>query len=316
MLTAFTTTLTPMLTMFFCILIGYLLNKKKLLPENADSALSKLEIYVLLPALNASTFMNYCTVESLRKYGKYLLFSLVLVIVAIIIAFLLSKLFATKDEYLNKIYRYTFAFSNFGFLGNAIVPMILGEEHLYTYLLFTMPATFFCFTWGVSTLIPKGKNQGNILKNLLNPSIIAIIVGIFLGITGINAFIPQFIKTSLSNLTGCMGPIAMVLTGFVTAKFNLVELLKKKTVYLVTFIRLVVIPLIFIFALYLLKADALIIKLCLFNYATACGLNTVVYPTAYGSDASTGASLALISHIFVVITIPLLYALTVVLTGA
>ena len=41
-----------MLMMFTCITIGYLLNKLKLLPENADAVLAKLETYVLLPAFS------------------------------------------------------------------------------------------------------------------------------------------------------------------------------------------------------------------------------------------------------------------------
>jgi predicted permease len=43
------------------------------------------------------------------------------------------------------------------------------------------------------------------------------------------------------------------------------------------------------------------------------GLNTVVFPEAYGGDAKTGAGMAMISHSLCVITIPLLYALVAIL---
>ena len=68
-------------------------------------------------------------------------------------------------------------------------------------------------------------------------------------------------------------------------------------------------PVAFLAVLVLLGIDALIIKMCLFAYATPLGLNTVVFPTAYNKDASTGASMALISHTLCVVTIPLMYAL-------
>ncbi len=308
MFIVFKSTVTPMLMMFLCIIIGYVLNKLKLLPENADAVLAKIETYVLVPALNISTFMNYCTVESLVSYRSFVIVSAVLIAVAIGLSYPLSKIFS-KDSYQRNVYKYALAFGNFGFLGNAIVPIILGEEFLYPYLLFTLPLSALCYVWGMSILIPKGTKKNNVFKNLLNPCVISIGIGVVLGLFGIQSFVPSFVKLSLSNLSSCMGPIAMVLTGFVAAKYNVGDLLKKPFVYLATLFRLIVLPALFLAALYLLKVDDLIVTMCLFAFATPLGLNTVVFPTAYGKEASTGASMALISHTLSVITIPLLYSI-------
>lgn len=302
----FQSTITPMLTMFTCIMIGYVLNKLKLLPENADTVLAKTETYVLVPALNISTFMNYCTVESLASYRSFLGASVILIAVAIGIACALSGIFS-KDSYQRNIYKYALTFGNFGFLGNAIVPIILGEEFLYPYLLFTLPLNAMCYIWGLSLLVPAG-NQNNVFRNLLNPCVISIGIGAVLGLTGVQPVIPAFVKLSLSNLSACMGPIAMILTGFVAAKYRIGDLLRKPFVYLATLFRLIILPVAFLAALILLRVDELIIKMCLFAYATPLGMNTVVFPTAYNKDASTGASMALISHTLCVITIPLLYS--------
>lgn len=302
----FRSTITPMLMMFTCIMIGYVLNKLKLLPENADTVLAKTETYVLVPALNISTFMNYCTVESLTFYGSFLMASVILIAAAITIARPLSGLFS-KDSYQRNIYKYALTFGNFGFLGNAIVPIILGEEFLYPYLLFTLPLNAMCYIWGLSLLVPAG-NENNIFRNLLNPCVISIGIGAVLGLTGAQPVIPSFIKLALSNLSSCMGPIAMILTGFVAAKYRIGELLSKPFVYLATLFRLILLPVAFLAALLLLKTKPLIIQMCLFAYATPLGMNTVVFPTAYNKDASTGASMALISHTLCVLTIPLLYS--------
>ena len=313
MLMVFQSTITPMLTMFTCIVIGYVLNKLKLLPENADTVLAKTETYVLVPALNISTFMNYCTVESLSSYRPFLTVSVILITVAISIAIPLSGMF-TKDSYQRNIYKYALTFGNFGFLGNAIVPIILGEEFLYPYLLFTLPLNAMCYIWGLSLLVPAG-NSNNIFKNLLNPCVISIGIGAVLGLTGMQPVIPSFAKLTLSNLSACMGPIAMILTGFVAAKYRIGDLLNKPFVYLATLFRLILLPVAFLAVLVLLGIDALIIKMCLFAYATPLGLNTVVFPTAYNKDASTGASMALISHTLCVVTIPLLYTVLTYILG-
>jgi predicted permease len=314
MLELFKSSVTPMLMMFTCIIIGYVLNRLKLLPENADTVLAKLENYVLVPALNISTFMNYCTVESLVSYRSYVAVSTVLVVVAVAVSYPLSRLFS-KDDYERNIYKYALTFGNFGFLGNAIVPIILGEEFLYPYMLFTLPISAVCYTWGLSALTPKESGKTSVFKNLLNPCVLSIFIGMILGLFKIQPFIPTFLNLSLGKLSNCMGPIAMVLTGFVAAKFNFASLLKKTKVYFATLLRLAVLPTIFLILLYLLKIDDLVIKMCLFAFATPLGLNTVVFPTAYGKDASTGASMALISHTLAVVTIPLLYsALNLVLS--
>lgn len=313
MLMVFQSTITPMLTMFTCIVIGYVLNKLKLLPENADTVLAKTETYVLVPALNISTFMNYCTVESLSSYRPFLTVSVILITVAISIAIPLSGMF-TKDSYQRNIYKYALTFGNFGFLGNAIVPIILGEEFLYPYLLFTLPLNAMCYIWGLSLLVPAG-NSNNIFRNLLNPCVISIGIGAVLGLTGMQPVIPSFAKLTLSNLSACMGPIAMILTGFVAAKYRIGDLLNKPFVYLATLFRLILLPVAFLAVLVLLGIDALIIKMCLFAYATPLGLNTVVFPTAYNKDASTGASMALISHTLCVVTIPLLYTVLTYILG-
>lgn len=302
-----------MLTMFTCIVIGYVLNKLKLLPENADTVLAKTETYVLVPALNISTFMNYCTVESLSAYRPFLTVSVILITVAISIAIPLSGMF-TKDSYQRNIYKYALTFGNFGFLGNAIVPIILGEEFLYPYLLFTLPLNAMCYIWGLSLLVPAG-NSNNIFRNLLNPCVISIGIGAVLGLTGMQPVIPSFAKLTLSNLSACMGPIAMILTGFVAAKYRIGDLINKPFVYLATLFRLILLPVAFLAVLVLLGIDALIIKMCLFAYATPLGLNTVVFPTAYNKDASTGASMALISHTLCVVTIPLLYTVLTYILG-
>lgn len=307
MLIVFKSTISPMLIMFFCIVIGYILNKLKLLPDNADAVLSRVETYVLVPALNISTFMNYCNVESLSSHKFYIIASTILTAVAIFIAYPLSRLFS-KETYQRNIYKYALTFGNFGFLGNAIVPAILGEETLYSYLLFTLPLMAMCYAWGMNVLIPNENSKSNPFKNLLNPCVISIPIGAVMGLLNIQAFVPSFIKLSLSNLSSCMGPIAMLLTGFVVAKFSFLKLIKKPYVYLATLFRLVILPILFIAVLLFFKVDKQIIIMTLFAFATPLGLNTVVFPSAYGGDASTGASMALISHTLCIITIPLLFA--------
>ena len=74
-------------------------------------------------------------------------------------------------------------------------------------------------------------------------------------------------------------------------------------------IVLIFLAVVILIVLIVCGADKYILSLALFAYATPLGLNTVVFPAAYGVDTKTGASMAMISQVLCVITIPLMYGL-------
>ena len=89
--------------------------------------------------------------------------------------------------------------------------------------------------------------------------------------------------------------------------------MKNKKLYLITFFRLIIIPALIMLVLKLIGANDEIMTLALIAFGTPLGLNTIVYPAAYGGDTKTGASMTVISHTLSVITIPLMYLIFVVL---
>lgn len=310
MLETFIATLNPMLVMFLFMIIGFSAKKLGIVPDNTATVLSKLENYFFVPALIINTFMKYCTVSSITEQYKLILYSLVALTMAIAIALPLSKVFSRGgDCYQRNIYKYALSFGNFSFMGNAIVPAILGEASLYSYMLYILPLNIAVYTWGIIILIPHGEKKESIFKNLLNPIFVSILIGAALGLGGLTPKVPGFIQTTVSNCAACMGPLAMILTGFVIGEYNIVSLVKNKRIYIASILRLVVLPALFVAVLYLLGADKLPLVLTFFAFGTPLGLNTVVFPSAYGGDTSTGASMAMISHTLCVISIPIMYAL-------
>lgn len=306
----FFSTLSPMLMMFACLLTGFILNKTRILPDSASAVLSRLEAYVFMPALGFSTFMKYCTISSLRENSAIFPYSIIAIVLVMLLAFPLSKLFEKNDLYKRNIYKYALVFANHGFMGNAIVPVILGgSEHLYKYLLFTLPLNFMTYLWGISILTPKKHQSKNFFKNLINAPMIGLVLGMLIGLTGTQKYMPEFIMTTVDSLQNCMGPVAMLLTGFVIGDYSFKSLLSQKKVYILTVLRLLFLPVFVLIVLVLCKANEYIVTLAFFAYATPLGLNTVVFPAAYGGDTRTGAGMAMISHVLCVVTIPAMYGL-------
>ena len=319
--------LQPMLTLFFCITVGYTLTKCKIFPENTQKVLAILETWVFCPALSFSTMVRYCTVELLGSNVNNFLFGSISVLLALIITYSLTPLFVRKKCYERGIYQYAPTFGNWGYMGEPLIQDLFGDAILSQYKLFCLPMSILTYTWGMSILVPK-KEKTNHLKSLFNAPTVALLLGIIAGLSGAGNFLAEeipFFMNTLDSLRACMGPVAMLLAGATIAKYPFTSLLKNKKVYTATFLRLIVIPTIIVGCMYgikLLLNDVFtlnisnnVLFLSLFAYAVPLGLNTVVFPEAYGGNPEIGASMAMISHTLCVLTIPLMYALACIFLG-
>jgi len=318
----FNLTLSQMLMMFTLILVGFIIRKKNIVPDNSYVTIAKLETFVLTPSLNLYNQLTKCTVENFVKNSNLMLYGLTLVLIAVAIAYPASALFVrnskgdAKAEYQRNIYKYALTFGNFGFMGNFIVLGIWGNDVFYRYSMFTLPISIICSAWGLYILIPKDSGNRSFWKNLkkgiITPPIIALVIGMICGLCNLGRFFPSFIMSALSNASGCMGPLAMILAGVVIGGYDFKSLILNKKVYVVSFIRLFIIPAVFVLALKAIGTSEDIISLALIAFATPLGMNTIVYPGAYGGDTKTGASMTMISHVLSVLTIPLMYLIFIV----
>ena len=294
-----------MLFMFLFMILGYVLRKKKWIPDNSSSVLSKLENLIFMPCLVLNTFMTRCTVENLTEKMSFILYSIASLVIALALAVLLTPFFAQKKEE-NGIYRYSFMVANIAFMGNAVVEGIFGDDVLFDYLMFTLPINLFLNSVGISWLMPDNGSLSRWQK-WLGPINLASILGVFLGITGIT--LPPPFPAAIASGSSCMAPIAMILTGFIIGSYPLGRLLSAGKIYVIALYRLLFMPLLFALLARLIRLSPDIRHVLICAYAMPLGLNTIVIPAAYDSDTTIGASMALISNILALVTIPVVFSL-------
>jgi len=322
MIDTFLVTLTPMLSLFFCIAVGYTAKKCRLLPDNAGKVMAKMENWIFVPALSFITMARYCTPATVGTHAQNLVLSTCGVLLAIGIAIPLSRLFAGPRDPERGVYMYALAFANSGYMGDPIVQALFGDVALSYYKLYCLPVSAMIYTWGISRMIPGGKSA---LKKLINPPMVALFLGMIVGLTGLGKHLPAFLTGTLDSLRACMGPVAMLLAGFTIATYDFRSMLTERRVYIAAALRLTVLPAAVVTLVFLLKElanlafgmaiDNRVLYYSFFATASALGLNTVVFPEAYGGNAKTGAGMTLVSHTLAVITIPLLFSLMTLLFG-
>ena len=337
MLKTFLATLSPMFNLFLCIAIGFIARKAKLLPDNAGKVMAKMETWIFCPALGFVTMAKSFTVTNINENATNLIFAILSVVIAMSIAIFLARFFVRTKTPERGIYQYALTFGNGGYVGDPLVLALFGTVGLGFYKTFYLPLSIVIYTWGISVLVPHNEGKGNPLKKLLNAPTVGLLCGMLVGITGLGSLIvpteavkdidSNFFEATLNSLKSCMGPVAMLLCGFTVAGYPMKEMLKQKKVYIASALRLVILPAVIITVLFGIKVFASsvfglsignnVLFLAFFATATPLGMNTIVYPEAFGGDPRTGASMALISHTLCVLSIPLMYALmTTVFGGA
>jgi len=309
----FSTTLNQMAFLFLLILFGFFLTKRELLPKTAAGNLSKLENYLFIPALVLKTFLENFTIEKIEAAGSIFLTSFVMILIIMPIAILAARL-CSKDKYIRNIYTYGLAFSNFGFMGNAVVSALF-PDIFFEYLIFTLPLWIMIYLWGVPVLLLSEAGQKQSLKDrlrsFLNPMFISMLTGMVIGLTGIS--LPDWIISATSSCAGCMSPIAMLLTGITVASADLKKIFTNIGIYAVSLIRLILFPLVMMTILYFVKTNDTLAICAVCSVAMPLGLNTIVIPSAYRKDTTVAAGMAVISHLLSCITIPVIFAVMTLL---
>lgn len=284
--------------LFAFVFVGYILAKTGIIKSEQSKIISSLLVYVFSPAVSLNSFAKNFTVEYLTEKYQIFIISIVVLVVLGITSFFAAKLLS-KEDFEQKVYTYSLVVPNYGYMGYALAAGIFGDKMLMDVIVVGIPLTFFIYSIGFPMLTNVKKVN---FKNLINPSLITIVLGSIIGLAKIQ--IPSVLETLLENAGNCMAPLAMILMGITISEFKLIKLFKNYKVYMLSFLRLVIIPLVIAISLWFTVDKNIIIPILLV-YILPCGLNSVVFPKLIGENCETGASIALISSLFSIITIPI-----------
>lgn len=275
---------------------GFIVSKTGKIKAEHSPLLSGLLVYVIAPFYVFETFAKSFTLEYISGNYGIILWSLgIIVVLAVLMAFL-SKFF-DKRKYERDVYEYSLVVPNSGYMGYPMAEAVLGSAGLLNTMIFCLPLSIYIYTVGYSKLTKSGLS----LKKILNPSMIAMFAGAVAGLFEIP--IPTVIYSILSKAGACMGPISMLLAGIVVSEFNFKELLSEKKIYIVTALRLFIIPV--LIGLATAPFSKTVMEVAVLIYAMPCGLNTIVFPRLVDEDCRLGAGFALLSNILACLSIPI-----------
>ena len=235
--------------LFVYMLLGFLLVRLHILREEDAKPLSKISLYLMMPAV----IVNACqiTLTPEIRDGVFYCFGLAIVVhlVFILIAELYGRLFhASEVEKASVIY------ANCGNLIIPIVSFVLGEEWVIYTTAYCAIFNLFCWTHGKRLFDRKAKLSFRFI--LTNVNILCVIVGfgmLFAGIrlTGIPAAV-------VDTLGGFLGPFSMLITGVIIGGMDYRRLFLDRRVYKLLCLRMLLCPFVILLLIKLLSPQRLV----------------------------------------------------------
>ena len=296
------------LQMFLLAGIGYLLFKGGKISLEGSKTIGNILIYGSLPAV----IINGFRIERTAEHVSGLLWSAAAALTIVLLSILISHFVFRKDG----VAAFATSFANPGFFGIPLIVASLGQGALFYAAPFIAFLNIGQWTYGVSRLNGQPVLQGFQPKKLIKaPFVIAILVGIFLFATQLP--LPAIVENCLSNVAGLNTPLAMFTVGVYLAQTDLVKMFGRRTLYLVSALRLLVIPVLSLLILSLLPSSMHVMKTVLLIVA-ACpvGSNVAVYAQLHGKDYPYAVETVIISTLLSIVTIPFILYLSTLLWHA
>jgi len=221
--------------LFIVMVIGFALVKARVVSTDQSVVLSKLALYLFMPAAIINSFNVKLTSEILGGFALSVGAGIVLHLMLLII----DAIYA-RAAHATAVERASVFYSNAANLIIPIVSFVLGGEWVIYSLGFM--SVQLCVVWSHGLALFE-RGQGIKLKKiLLNPNIIAIAVGFAIMLSGVT--LPEFVTDITSSLGGVLGYVGMLIAGMTAAGLDFGKMLKNKRLYLTTAMRTVVCPLI------------------------------------------------------------------------
>lgn len=292
--------------LFIMIFMGFTIVKAGIVKDEESKVLSKIVLYLIIPCVIINAFQVDYTAQTVKGLMIAFVASVILQIILLIIVAVMGKVLSLNEVEVASVY-----YSNSGNLIVPIVTFILGKEWVLYGCVFM--SVQLVFLWTHCKKIISRERSYDWKKIVLNINMISIAVGVVLFFTRIR--LPEVIDNTIGAVGNMIGPASMIVTGMLFAGMNLKQIFANKRVYFVSFLRMLVVPLI---ALILIKgsrlanlsADAPKIMLIVFLAVITPSASTVTQMCqVYGNDSQYASAINVVTTLSAIITMPVMVLL-------
>ncbi|MBP1925123.1 putative permease [Sedimentibacter acidaminivorans] len=295
------------IALLIIILVGVYSSRKKIITEELNKGLTDILIKIALPFMIISSFMfEY---DDTIKYNvlKTFYYSLGAYIIMAAASYIL--LLPVKNSK-KTVLHFANIFVNTGYVGFPVLNSIYGSEGVIYGSIFNMFFVIFVWTYGVILYkgnLEKGYIKREIINLLLNPSIIAVVMGIV--IMAFNIEITGALLLSIKSIGNITGAISMLIIGVILSNVKIRQHLKDWIVYYGIAIKLIIIPTIIYLISLLLNDSSKAVYSVIIMTAMPASAMTSIFAESFNKEKEFAAIIVSATTLISLITIPILIKL-------
>ncbi len=283
------------LTLFLMMGVGFVLTKLGWFSKETSNQCTTLILYAVGTSIIITKLQIDATPEVVATMAKA---ALGMALTYVVMIPLSQLLFRKEPADTAVVRRFGITYANNSFMGLPLLAGVLGEDALLFGVISML--VFFTFQWTHGVLIYGGKLS---LKSaILNPGIIAILIGLFFFAVGFKLPAPVF--NAMEFMGDLNTPLAMVIIGGQMARSDILGVLKKPKLYLTAAIKLIFVPALTVLLLIPLHLDPLSYCACVVLSACPTAGITSMFAQMYKRDESTAAQMITLSTLLSIVTLP------------
>ncbi|MEZ7528284.1 AEC family transporter [Cloacibacterium normanense] len=268
-----------LILLFVCLIIGIVLKKSKIIPENFHTSLNAFVINISLSAFS----LYYISKIELNSSVIYPVLVVWIGIFAAILFFAgLGKIFGWKSSLIGALIMCA-GFGNTSFVGIPLIQAMYGEEGLKTVMLVDQPGFVALSTVGILVANFYSGSKDSLLKHLSKilkfPPFIAFVIALLLNIFSIE--IPKDFDEVLMKLGATTVPIALVSVGS-QMQWKKIEKKEGFHLFIGLLFKLVLLPLlILVIYKYIFHQSGDVIDICILEAAMAPMITAAIIASAH-----------------------------------
>lgn len=291
------------LVMLFLMLIGYIFTKKGIFTSDGIKQMTELALRVAVPCLIINSYQREFNLEMAKNLGFAMLFTVVIHIVYMLIV---TVVFKKREDKKDRISKFSAVYSNCGFMALPLIQAIYGDEGVFYAVAYVTVFNILYWTHGIY-IYTKDIKQLSVKKIIFNPGVLGAIIGITLFVAQIT--LPAPIGKTVGFMASINTPIPMIVLGTYLVNLNIKQTLKNGSLWAVTLLRLIILPVITMFALKLLGWDDIISMPLILASASPVAAVATLFAVRYGLDSEYSTQAVSFTTLLSVITIPLVMML-------
>lgn len=295
--------LTKMVIFVVLMVIGYIGVRTKLLNSEFTKAASKLTMNVFMTASILNSVIANPPQLSGGELAKVMLACFVSVGFGYLISALVVRLLPFQRER-KPLMELLISVTNTMFIGVPVAEPIFGSQAVFYIAMSCIPFNVFLYTYGVWRMNQSGERVKLNWKNMVSVPLIATMAALLIFV--LNIPMPGVVKELCNTLSAATMPMSMLVIGSSLGGVSLLDAFKEKSLYFVSLMRLVLVPLLTLPVLKLITADPVLLGAMVIIAGCPSAVMVTVLAIQYGRDAEYTSKGILLDTFLSMATMPAL----------